>query len=106
MGQITIDTYEKTYQVEFYKAIWGDEWADFVSVDKSTDGYTEHILFEHKQNVTAFGRSKALSQALIYLARFNANGQPVPEKIMLVSQDEHERYIYIYPLIMLKSSTM
>lgn len=98
MAQIsqTINTDEKTYQISFYQSIFGDDWESFVNIDRSTDGYTKNILFEHKQNVTAYGRSKALSQALIYLSRFNANGIPVPEKIMLVSQDEQYIYIYIY----------
>ncbi|MGP1580621.1 MAG: hypothetical protein ACTTH5_06345, partial [Wolinella sp.] len=89
-----INTDEKTYQIAFYQGTFKN-WEEKVTIDKSTDGYTEGILFEHKQNVTAYGRSKALAQALIYLARFNANGQPIPGKIMLVSQDES--CVYVYP---------
>ena len=29
------------------------------TVDRSTDGYTKGIIFEHKQNVTSYGRFKA-----------------------------------------------
>jgi len=87
-------TDEKTYQISFYQSLFGDSWEKYIRVDNNTDGYTPNIIFEHKQNITAYGRSKAVSQALIYLTRFNANGQPVPSKIMLVSQDEQKVYVY------------
>lgn len=83
---------EKTWQMKFYETIFGSP--DEITVDRSTDGYTKGIIFEHKQNVTSYGRSKALSQALIYLCRFNRDGIPVPAKICLVSQDEKKCYIY------------
>lgn len=69
-----ITTDEKTFQLRFYEAVYGDDYAAIVTIDRSTDGYTEGVLFEHKQNLIAYGRAKALSQALIYLARFNVDG--------------------------------
>ena len=66
----TIQTDEVSFQVNFYSQIFPNGLNDVV-IAKSTDGYTNNIIFEHKQNVTSYGRSKALSQALIYLARFN-----------------------------------
>ena len=83
---------EKTWQTKFYETIFSD--SNEVSVDRSTDGYTRGILFEQKQNVTSYGRSKTLGQALIYLSRFSRDGIPVPAKICLVSQDEQKCYIY------------
>lgn len=59
-----------------------------------TDGYTRGIIFEQKNNIQSYGESKALSQALIYLARFNRDGIPVPAKICLVGQEEKKCYIY------------
>ena len=88
----TITTDEKTWQTKFYETIFGS--LDEVTVERSTDGYTKGILFEHKQNVTSNGRAKTLGQALIYLSRFNRDGIPVPSKICLVSQDEQKCYIY------------
>ena len=88
----SIMTDEVTYQSIFYDKILGDDIE--VHLDRSTDGYIDGTIFEHKQNVTSYGRSKALSQALIYLCRFNRDGVPVPKNIMLVSQDEKKVYLY------------
>lgn len=91
----TVKSDEKTYQIRFYESLFGvDNLDGNISIDRNTDGYTEGIIFEHKTNVTAYGRSKALSQALIYLTRFNADGHPVPGKIMLVCQDNQIGYLY------------
>ena len=87
-----IFTDEKTYQNIFYQKILGDRFE--LKIDRSTDGYIDGTIFEHKQNVTSYGRSKTLSQALIYLSRFNRDGIPVPKNIMLVSQDEKIIYLY------------
>ena len=88
----SIMTDEVTYQSIFYDKILGDDIE--VHLDRSTDDYIDGTIFEHKQNVTSYGRSKALSQALIYLCRFNRDGVPVPKNIMLVSQDEKKVYLY------------
>ena len=95
MARITssIVTDEKTWQTQFYETVFGND-IESVHVDRSTDGYTTGIIFEHKQNVTSYGKNKALSQALIYLTRFNRDGIPVPSKICLVSQDEQKCFIY------------
>ncbi len=90
----TITTDERTWQEEFYKSIFGEEYTDYITVDRSTDGYTKGIIFEHKTNIRSYGTNKALSQALVYLTRFNRDGIPVPAKICLVSQDECKCYIY------------
>lgn len=45
---------EKTWQMKFYETIFGSP--DEITVDRSTDGYTKGIIFEHKQNVTSYGR--------------------------------------------------
>lgn len=92
--QHTVITDEKTWQTNFYEHIFGIEKDEYLTVDRSTDGYTRGVLFEHKQNVTSNGKSKTLSQALIYLCRFNRDGIPVPAKIALVSQDEGKIYVY------------
>ena len=92
--QKTVIADEKTWQSNFYDAIFGTEKEEYLTVDRSTDGYTRGILFEHKQNVTSNGKSKTLSQAIIYLCRFNRDGVPVPSKIALVSQDEGKIYVY------------
>ncbi|MCH4062927.1 MAG: hypothetical protein LKG48_05005 [Lachnospiraceae bacterium] len=94
VGVINAD--EKTWQGKFYETLFGNDYLEGgqISVDRSTDGYTRGILFEHKQNVQSYGESKALSQALIYLCRFNRDGVPVPAKICLVGQDEQTCYIY------------
>ena len=84
---------EKTWQGEFYRNLFVVEY-DGIKVDRSTDGYTRGILFEHKINIQSYGESKALGQALIYLARFNRDGIPVPAKICLVGQEEQKCYIY------------
>ena len=88
----SIMTDEITYQSLFYERILGDDIE--VHIDRSTDGYIDGTIFEHKQNVTSYGRSRTLSQALIYLTRFNRDGIPVPKNIMLVSQDEKKIYLY------------
>lgn len=88
-----INSDEKTYQGEFYKNLFGEDY-EGLSVDRSTDGYTRGILFEHKTNIQSYGESKALGQALIYLTRFNRDGVPVPAKICLVGQEEQKCYIY------------
>ena len=88
-----INTDEKTWQGEFYRNLFGDVY-DGITVDRSTDGYTRGILFEHKTNIQSYGESKALGQALIYLTRFNRDGIPVPAKICLVGQEEQKCYIY------------
>lgn len=84
---------EKTWQGEFYRNLFGNDY-EGISVDRSTDGYTRGILFEHKTNIQSYGESKALGQALIYLARFNRDGVPVPAKICLVGQEEQKCYIF------------
>lgn len=89
-----IMTNETVYQNEFYRQLFGDDYSTIVTVDRSTDGYTNGILFEHKANVTSYGEAKALSQALIYLTRFNRDGVPVPRFICLVSQEEEKCFIY------------
>lgn len=89
----TVLTDERTWQGEFYKNLFGED-SDEITIDRSTDGYTKGILFEHKTNVQSYGESKALSQALIYLTRFNRDGLPVPAKICLVGQEEQRCYIY------------
>lgn len=87
-------TDEVTYQQEFYRQLYGDNWTDFITVDRNTDGYTQGILFEHKQNIISYGEAKALGQAIIYLTRFNRDGIPVPRYVCLVSQDEQKVYVY------------
>ncbi|MBQ8997477.1 MAG: hypothetical protein IJ086_15865 [Clostridium sp.] len=87
-----LNTDEKTYQNYFYDKIIGDNLT--LQLDRSTDGYIDGTIFEHKLNVSSYGRSKALSQVLIYLTRFNRDGIPVPKNIMLVSQEEKKVYLY------------
>lgn len=89
----SIATDEKTFQGQFYEYLFG-EGSDEIRIDRSTDGYTKGILFEHKTNVKSYGESRALSQALIYLTRFNMDGVPVPAKICLVGQEEQKCYVY------------
>lgn len=79
---------EKSYQTWFYQLLFGDNWETKVWIDRNTDGHTAGILFEHKKNIQSYGMAKALSQALIYLARFNRDGIPIPRYTCLVSQDE------------------
>ena len=88
----TFNSDEVTFQQYFYNKVLGSN--NSVRIDRNTDGYLDGIIFEHKQNVTSYGRSKALSQALIYLTRFNRDGIPVPKNILLVSQDENKAYLY------------
>ena len=83
---------EKDYQEYFYQNVFGDNWRNKVWIDRSTDGYTSGIIFEHKKNVQSYGMAKALGQALIYLTRFNRDGVPVPKYTCLVSQDENICY--------------
>ena len=87
-----LNTDEKTYQNYFYDKIIGDNLS--LRLDRNTDGYINGTIFEHKLNVASYGRSKALSQVLIYLTRFNRDGVPVPKNIMLVSQEEKKVYLY------------
>lgn len=89
----TITADERTWQAEFYKTLFGEDTEE-LKIDRSTDGYTRGILFEHKTNIRSYGESKALGQALIYLTRFNRDGVPVPAKICLVGQEEQKCYIY------------
>lgn len=89
-----VHTDEEDYQIEFYKQLYGDEYYNEVLLDRSTDGHTPGILFEHKPNVTSYGLGKALSQAIVYLSRFNRDGVPVPKWTILVSQNEEVCYIY------------
>lgn len=88
-----INSDEKTWQGEFYRNLFGEDY-DGINVDRSTDGYTKGIIFEHKTNIQSYGESKALGQALIYLTRFNRDGISVPAKICLVGQEEQKCYIY------------
>lgn len=86
---------EKTFQIRFYEAIFGENNLEGnIHIDRNTDGYTDGIIFEHKTNVIAYGRSKALSQVLIYLTRFNASGYPVPRTIAIICQERQKAYIY------------
>lgn len=80
---------EETSQVNFYKKL-GIE--DQVTISKSTDGFMPGFLFEHKNNVQSYGINKTLSQALIYLARFNLEGVFIPKNILLVSLEENIVY--------------
>ena len=89
----TVNADERTWQAKFYDTLFGEDPED-IKIDRSTDGYTKGILFEHKTNMRSYGESKALGQALIYLARFNRDGVPVPAKICLVGQEEQKCYIY------------
>ena len=89
----SITTDEITWQKEFYKILFGEDSEEII-IDRNTDGYTRGIIFEHKTNIQSYGESKALSQALIYLTRFNRDGVPVPAKICLVGQEEQKCYIY------------
>lgn len=79
-------------QDDFYERLWGADVGDHVVINHSTDGYTKDygVLFEHKLNLEAYGESKALSQALLYLVQFNLNGRPIPQRIMLVDHTEKE----------------
>ncbi|WP_279144569.1 hypothetical protein [Helicobacter pullorum] len=88
-----VQTDEVSYSLNFYSQIF-DNGLDDVTIAKNTDGYTQNVIFEHKQNVTSYGKNKALSQAIIYLTRFNRDGVPIPAKICLVSQDENKCFIY------------
>lgn len=74
---------EKTFEIKFFEALFGNDFERRVTIDRSTDGYTDGILFEFKQNLITYGKAKALSQALIYLSRFNVDGMPVRGKIGL-----------------------
>lgn len=44
--------------------------------------------------MTSYGEAKALSQAIIYLTRFNRDGVPVPRYVCLVSQEEKKIFVY------------
>lgn len=90
----TIEADEKTFELNFYRALFGTDFEDKVTIDRNTDGYTAGILFEHKQNLIAYGRAKALSQALIYETRFNMEGIPVKREIILVDNIGQTAYVY------------
>ena len=97
MSKIEIQTDELTHQYIWYQKILGPKKVQqFIAFDHNTDGYTKNygILFEHKDNLQAYGESKALSQALLYLVQFNLNGMPIPAKIMLVDQTNCEVHIH------------
>ena len=51
-------------------------------------------IHKHKTNVTSYGEAKTLSQAIIYLTRFNRDGLPVPRYVCLVSQEEEKMFVY------------
>ena len=85
---------EISYQVKFYKTFYGKKWDTLVHLDRNTDGYTDNIFFEHKKDVSKYGIYKSLSQAILYLTKFNMEGVPVPAKIALVSQAKGQIYIY------------
>ena len=87
-------TDEKSFELNFYAALYGDDFLNYVSIERSTDGFTDGIIFEHKQNLITYGRAKALSQALIYLSRFNVDGIPVCGKIALVDHEGQKIYMY------------
>ena len=44
-----INSDEKTYQGEFYKNLFGEDF-EGLSIDRSTDGYTRGILFEQNRS--------------------------------------------------------
>ncbi len=94
MPTLTRNIDEVTYQQFFYKSLLGDSWLDWIKLDINTDGYMNGLIFEHKRNITSYGKSKPLSQALIFLSRFNLNGIPVPKYTILVSQEENKVFIY------------
>lgn len=85
---------ELSYQKQFYSTFYGKDWRDKVNYDRNTDGYTKDLFFEHKENAQEYGIYKALSQALIYLTRFNMDGVPIPAKICIVGQEEKKVYVY------------
>lgn len=90
----SINLDEVTYQQQFYKNIYGDNWSDKIYIDHYTDGFTDGILFEHKLDISSYGKARALGQAIIYLARFNRDGIPVPRYVWLVSQEEQKIYVF------------
>ena len=85
---------ERTAQEIFYAKLAEAGFRGTIKTDLSTDGHSDYVLFEHKKNLSSFGKNKALGQALIYAARMNLRGIPVPGWIALVSQDEEKTYLY------------
>ena len=81
---------ETSYQYNFYNKFCLKD----VTIARNTDGYQDGTIFEHKINVMSYGMSRTLSQALIYLVRFNQDGLPIPKNICLVSQNEEKVYVF------------
>ena len=97
MSKIEIQTDELTHQYMWYTRLLGEKGVRrYMCFDHNTYGYTKNfgVIFEHKDNLQAYGESKALSQALLYLVQFNLNGMPVPAKIVLVDQTNSEIHIH------------
>lgn len=90
----SVITDEITTQKQFYKLFYGTDWENIVNLDRNTDGYTRDIFYEHKTNAQHYGIYKALSQAIIYLTKFNMEGVPIPAKICIVGQEDKRVYIY------------
>lgn len=89
-----VETGELTFQKLFYQQFYGMDWREKVNYDRNTDGYTKDIFFEHKDDIKGSGTYLALSQALIYLARFNMDGVPIPAKICIVNQAAQDVLVY------------
>lgn len=85
---------ERSFQEEFYQQLKTAGFNQEIIVDLSTDGHSEYILFEHKQNLVSYGINKTLGQTIVYLARMNARGIPVPGTIVLVDQNAKNAYLY------------
>lgn len=85
---------ENTGTIYFYRKMFGENWENEISKDRSTDGYNDNIIYEHKDNLQRHGLYKTLSQAILYLVKFNMEGVPIPAKICLVSQEE--KYCVFY----------
>ena len=85
---------EKSVQTIFYEELFGENWQEKIFVDRNTDGHSRGVLFEHKLNLNSVGKAKALSQALIYLSRFNRDGIPVPRYTCLVDHFTGTCYVY------------
>lgn len=85
---------ERTYQRLFYERLKNAGFNDEVLIERSTDGFTKYILFEHKPNINVNGKTKTIGQAIKYLVRMNKDGMPVPGTIVLISQEEEKAYIY------------
>ena len=85
---------EKMLQAAFYTKLYGERWNEIVNLSRNTDGFLPGIIFEHKRNASNYGLSKALSQVIIYLTRFNRDGIHVPRYTCLVSHEESTCYFY------------